>query len=234
VTFSSIATIIAGGFLPPLLWLFFLLKEDSRNPEPKRIIALAFFAGMICVPLAIPLEMYTSAHITGQFLHVVSWATIEEMLKYTAAALLILWRPAVDEPLDYVIYLITVALGFAALENVLFIFSPIVAGNIAGGMVTDGLRFMGANVLHVIASATIGFAFAFSYAKPPVLRMLYASVGVILAISLHTAFNLLIIDRGGLHTFEAFLFAWSGLIVILALFEVVKYRTYHNLPAHVR
>ncbi len=234
MTISSIATIIVSGILPPLLWLYFLLKEDSRNPEPKRIIALAFFAGMLCVPIAIPIEQYTYAHLSKTLLVVISWATIEETVKYALAALLILWRPAVDEPLDYVIYLITVALGFAAMENMLFLFSPVTAGHLTSWFIIGDLRFLGANILHVVASATIGFAFAFSYAKKPVVRMLYASVGVILAISLHAGFNLLIMSQGGSRAFEALLLVWSSLIVVLALFEVVKYRTYRNLPAHIR
>ena len=42
-------------------------------------------------------------------------------LKYLMAAAFILWRNAVDEAPDYVIYMFTVALGFAAAENMLFL-----------------------------------------------------------------------------------------------------------------
>ena len=44
----------------------------------------------------------------------------------------ILWRRDVDEAPDYVIYMITVALGFAAAENMLFLFSPLDGGVIDG------------------------------------------------------------------------------------------------------
>ncbi|HFC10908.1 MAG TPA: PrsW family intramembrane metalloprotease [Candidatus Kaiserbacteria bacterium] len=230
MTFSSIITVIAVGFSPSLIWLYFILKEDSRNPEPKRIIALAFFAGMLCVPIVLPLEQYAQIHFGKGFSGIVAWATIEETTKYALAALLILWRPAVDEPLDYVIYLITIALGFAALENALFIFTPIMSGHTISGLITGDLRFLGSTLLHVVASATIGFALAFSYMKTPLIRMFYVSVGVILAITLHASFNLLIMSTGGLRTFDALLLVWSGAVVVLALLEVVKYRTYKNLP----
>ncbi|OYV27065.1 MAG: hypothetical protein B7W98_02600, partial [Parcubacteria group bacterium 20-58-5] len=77
---------------------------------------------MLAVPLALPLEQYVehAPRLSG-FSILVGWATIEEVLKYLAAAVFILWRSAVDEAPDYVIYMITVALGFAAAENMLFL-----------------------------------------------------------------------------------------------------------------
>ena len=56
---SEITTVIAaslGGLLPALAWLWFWLREDSKHPEPRRLIALAFLAGMVAVAVAIPLE----------------------------------------------------------------------------------------------------------------------------------------------------------------------------------
>jgi len=45
----------------------FLLKEDAQHPEPKKLIALTFVAGMLAVPLAIPLERYVKAHLGIRF-----------------------------------------------------------------------------------------------------------------------------------------------------------------------
>ncbi len=233
MTFTIIVTALAIGFVPSFIWLYFLLREDARCPEPKRIVALAFFAGMLAVPVAIFFERYAQTYLSGNFQLFTVWAAIEEITKYTLAVLLILWRPEVDEPLDYVIYLITVALGFAALENALYIFTPLSSGHLYLGMLTENVRFLGSTLLHVIASATIGFALAFSYKKQVIVRVFYVVIGVILAITLHTTFNLLIINRGGLHISEALFLVWSGTVVILALFEILKYRTYRNLPANV-
>ncbi|HEX8946861.1 MAG TPA: PrsW family glutamic-type intramembrane protease [Candidatus Paceibacterota bacterium] len=235
--FVPTVLVILGGFLPPFIWLYFILKEDARNPEPKRIIALALFAGMLGVPLVLPLEQYAQLHLAlplDSFQTIIAWATVEETVKYALAALLILWRPEVDEPLDYAVYLMTVAIGFAALENVLFVFHPIMAGQLTEGMLASDLRFLGSSLLHVVASATIGFTLAFSYNKLPNVRMAYAALGVILAITLHTAFNLLIISQDGSRTFEALLLVWVGAVVIFALSEIVKYRTYRNTSAFIR
>lgn len=219
-----------GGFLPSLIWLYFLLKEDSRCPEPPAMIALAFVAGMIAVPLVLPLEQYAISRLSTGLPVLTAWAVIEETMKYIVAAVFIFWRNWVDEAPDYVLYLITIALGFAAAENTLFLVSPIASGGLATGLLTDNLRFMGSTLLHVVASSAIGFGLAFSYTKRPVIRAGFAALGLVLAVALHVVFNALIISEGGGRALLAFFFVWTFAVVFFAIYEVLKYIRYRNLP----
>ena len=221
-----------GGLLPSLIWLYFLLKEDAEHPEPKKLIALAFIAGIAAVPLALPLEQYVRAALHADLPILVAWATIEEVLKYALAAAVILWRPAVDEAPDYVIYMITVALGFAAAENMLFLLAPLQGGNVASGLFTGDLRFLGSTLLHVVASGAIGFAFAFSARFTPPARVMAAALGVILAVVLHTAFNVLIMRPGASAALAAFFLVWLVAVIFFAAFEVLKYFKYRILPSN--
>jgi RsiW-degrading membrane proteinase PrsW (M82 family) len=231
-----------GGLLPALIWLHFLLKEDRRNPEPRTVIFIAFLAGMAAVPIAIPLESFfrdyaytqyplCSAYSSLCLPILMAWAAIEETLKYLLAAMLVLWRRDVDEPIDFVIYMLTVALGFAALENTLFLIEPFSTGQIVAGLATDNLRFVGSTLLHVIASSAIGFSLAFTYKMPRAIKQIAASTGLILAIALHTTFNFFIIPRDGSGTIlTAFLFVWSGAVIFFAVFEILKYFEYRQAP----
>lgn len=232
MTLTVLGYAFLGGLLPSFIWLYFLLKEDARCPEPRKLIALAFVAGMAAVPLALPLEQYSKVQLFGSVPVLAAWALIEEVLKYVMAATFILWRHAVDEAPDYVIYLITVALGFAAAENMLFLLTPLSDGHVATTFFTGDVRFLGSTLLHVTASAMIGFAFAFSkkFGKPA--RVAAAACGLILAIALHTAFNTLIISAGTSTTFIAFFLVWTAAVVFLATFEVLKYFQYRNLPTN--
>jgi len=126
--------------------------------------------------------------------------------------------------------MLTVALGFAALENMLFLIAPFSGGNILEGFLTGNLRFVGSTLLHIVASSVIGFALAFSFRKARWVRTLYATGGLILAIALHALFNFLIIDGNGSSTLFAFFLVWSGAVVFFALFELLKYLRYHRLP----
>jgi len=225
---STLVYAFFGGLAPSLVWLYFLLKEDSRCPEPKRLIALAFIAGMCAVPLALPLEIYAQSSLGGT--PVLAWAIIEEVLKYLMAALFILWRSSVDEPPDYVIYMMTVALGFAAAENMLFLFAPLSAGQFALGLFTGDQRFVGATLLHVTASSLVGFSLALSSAARPLQRILAVTVGLILAIALHTVFNTIIMHNKSASTLDAFFLVWVAVVVTFAALEVLKYFRYRNLP----
>ena len=225
-----------GGVLPALIWLYFLLKEDSRCPEPKPMIVMAFLAGMAAVPLAIPLENMACAHFLCDLHHpnsptVLTWAIIEETLKYLAAAIFILWRHAVDEAPDYVIYMLTVALGFAALENALYLLhGPLGGGLYIAALENDNLRFVGSTLLHVLASSAIGFGFAFSYKKSRTTRIFAGSLGLILAVVLHTLFNTLILSGDNTEVLAAFFLVWCSAVVFFALFEILKYLRYRNKP----
>ena len=223
MTLTTLGYAFLGGLLPSLIWLYFLLQEDARHPEPKTIIALAFVAGMVAVPLAIPLEQYARSSLVGTIPVLTAWALIEELLKYVMAALFILWRPVVDEAPDYVIYMITVALGFAAAENMLFLLAPLSNGQVATTIFTGDVRFIGSTLLHVFASAAIGFALAFSDRSRPGIRVAAAAGGLILAISLHTAFNMLIMDKGTSTTLDAVFLVWVTAVIFFATFEVLKY-----------
>jgi RsiW-degrading membrane proteinase PrsW (M82 family) len=230
VTLSILSYAFLGGLLPSFIWLYFLLREDASHPEPRSLIALTFIAGMAAVPLALPLEQYAKIHLNGDISVFTAWALIEEMLKYLMVATLILWRKAVDEAPDYVIYMITVALGFAAAENMLFLLTPLMDGNVASSFFTGNVRFLGSSLLHVVASAAIGFSLAFSVKSRPSVRITTAWLGLILAIALHTAFNMLIITPGTSSTLIAFFLVWVIAVIFFAAFEVLKYFQYRNHP----
>lgn len=246
-TLEIILYAFIGGILPAFVWLYFLLKEDAQCPEPRALIMLAFFAGMIAVPIVLPLEhlaksylptVHALAPLVDRFALdskielsvILAWAMIEETVKYVLAALFILWRRQVDEPIDLIIYMICVALGFAALENGLFLIAPLTNGDVVGSFASNNLRFIGASLLHVIASATVGFTLALSFRKAIPIRLLATISGLILAITLHAIFNFLIIKETESHTLLAFFLVWSGAVVGFGLFETLRYSRYKRLP----
>lgn len=234
MTTTTLGYAFLGGLLPSFIWLYFLLKEDAKHPEPKSLIALAFVTGMFAVAIALPLEQYAKTYLIGNASILTAWALVEEVLKYAVAALFLLWRNAVDETPDYVIYMITVALGFAAAENMLFLLAPVSSGSIATSLFTGNLRFLGSTLLHVVASGAIGFALAFSASYHPVGRAAAAALGLILATALHTAFNALIINPGASTALAAFFLIWMIAVVFFATFEVLKYFQYHTFSNNTR
>ncbi len=218
---SSIFLALAGGLVPAIFWLWFWLREDRCHPEPKRLIFTSFLAGMSVVFFVLPLQQFAMERFTGNDLMIV-WVIIEEVLKYSAALIVVLWNKAVDEPMDAIIYMITIALGFSSLENALFIFTPLTAGNIAESVITGNFRFLGATLLHILASGTVGVAMAFSFYKKARARITAATVGLCIAIVLHALFNFSIMSARGEAVLGVFMFVWLGVIVFFLILEKVK------------
>lgn len=225
-TYFAIAFL--AGLIPALFWMWFWLREDNEHPEPFLLIVIAFIAGMAVVPIALPLQKAAIGLYTGKNI-VVVWVIIEELLKYGAALVLIFWNKEVDEPIDMVIYMIVIALGFGALENALFIFNPLASGNFMSSALTGSFRFLGAMLLHVLASGTVGVMLALTYYKHKVTQLLAGTVGLFIAIVLHALFNFFIMDASGETILGVFLFVWMGVIVLFLLFEKIKQlETAHN------
>jgi len=210
-----------AGLIPALFWLWFWLREDTARPEPRALIASAFIAGMLIVALVLPLQKFAMERFTGDNLIFV-WVIIEEVLKYAAALIVVLWNKAVDEPIDAIIYMISIALGFAAFENALFIFNPLQEGDYISSILTGNFRFLGSTLLHVLASGTVGVSMALAYYKHDAIRIASATIGLFIAILLHALFNFFIMDASGETVLGVFMFVWMGIIVLFLIFEKVK------------
>lgn len=210
-----------GGIIPAVLWLQFWLRE-AKHREPRRLIVGTFLLGMMSVFAAGFLEKGVSIYILEYTtLSFLLWALIEEVLKYGGAQIVALKTRFVDEAIDPVIYLITSALGFAAAENILFLFEPLANGEIAKSVLTLSFRFVGATLLHIIASGLVGICIAFFFYKSKKLRTFAVVLGITLATILHTAFNSFIII-GEAHTIWVFCILWIGLIAVIAILEHIK------------
>lgn len=219
--FSVVVYAALGGIVPSLIWTWFWIKEDAKHPEPKQLIVAAFLVGMVVVAAVIPLQKLASVFLSGTAM-VLAWAAIEEAMKFALAYFTVLSHKANDEPIDPLIYMITVALGFAAAENALFLIDPIANSGFVESVLTGNFRFLGATLLHVLASSAIGLMLGLSFYKRKLVKFWYATVGLILAIVLHGAFNFFILKSEGGELMRVFSFVWVGLILLLIAFEHVK------------
>ena len=195
----TLLTIILG-LLPGFAWLFFYLQEDP-HPEPKRLIALTFVMGAASAVVAFIAEVVLGTTFTAFDIHttaifpLVVFALIEESMKFGAAYLAIRKRPAFDEPIDAVIYTVIAALGFATVENLGAITG---AGSqiaiIATAFKTASFRFVGATLLHTLASGIIGYYWARGIQASREWK--YILAGLTIATALHAIFNYLILTYG--------------------------------------
>lgn len=221
--YTTIIFSLIGGIMPALFWLWFWLKEDRLHPEPRIRIMALFLAGMASVFAVLPVERFIFAATLSGFsaITITLWAATEELFKFGAAYLVGLRGKDMDEPIDAVIYMITVALGFSAIENALFLSNLIEVGQFSQSIITGNSRFLGATLLHILSSATIGVFIGLSYYKKTFSKILSLFTGLTLSIVLHTAYNLLII-RFENDIFLVFSGVWSLIIILIVFIEKVK------------
>ena len=213
---------LLGGVAPALLWLWFWLREDKEKPEPNGLIAVIFFIGMICVAFVIPLERFVQNNVNSKVWQIIDWATIEELIKYLGVVILLYKMNRVDKPIDWPIFLITVALGFAALENTMFLIKPLSLNQATVSLLTGELRFLGSTLLHAVSSGVIGIALGLSFYMRKIAQKIYLLGGIILAIALHSAFNFFIMDNSGNSFLRVLGFLWVVTIIIMLLFEKLR------------
>lgn len=210
-----------SGLIPSLLWLWFWLKEEE-NPEPKILLTLVFILGMISVIVVLPIQKFIQSHTDSYNAQIILWATAEEILKYIAVLLILYKTHNADKPIDWPIYLITGALGFAALENALFLIKPLSVDKATVALLAGQLRFLGSTLLHTISSGTIGIAIGVSFYMKEWQKKSFLLIGFLIAIALHSAFNFFIIKNDGNDFLKVFAFLWVVTIIIMLLFEKVR------------
>lgn len=238
------AFLILLGFLPSLIWLNFYFREDC-HPEPKHLLTRVFLMGIIISPFAILFQLLLVrcggmavlerfCLPTGVLLpsspEFFLWSSfVEEVVKFYAVKYAILNNPAFDEPIDAMIYMMSAALGFAAIENTLIIFQTTPDG-VAVTVNTLILRFIGATLLHALSSGLLGYFLAVSWFFQHHRKKLFL-IGLIIATIFHFTFNIIIF------TFEgqamALLYTTSLLLgmafLVSILFDRLKDR-HANVP----
>lgn len=227
----SIPLIIGLGLVPSITWLLFYLQEDRKHPEPFRLIVFTFILGGIVTFFVLAVQMVLRQYFTSAGLpphhpwELVSFSAAEEILKFLAVYFFISKKRDFNEPLDAMIYMVTVALGFAAVENIASLGQQ--NGNSTSLLGIPGiasvevlaLRFFGATFLHSLTSAVVGFHWAHALAKGKSV-VVSVSIGLGLAILLHAVFNYLILETGPLTWVISFV-TFIGFFV-LSDFEELK------------
>lgn len=225
----SVVLALVGGALPALVWLSFWLREDQARPEPRPLIAGLFLAGAVAVlPAYLVQELlrqFWTLDATTQLMPtVIVWAASEEIIKYVVVAGLALGTRWFDEPIDAMIYMITVALGFAAAENSLFMLRVLTdGGDYFDFWLNGNFRFVGATIVHIVSSSVLGATMALAYCASWSKRQLALVAGLVGATLLHTLFNYFIIKSASVDVLKIFILFWALAVVIIYLFERVKF-----------
>ena len=117
---------IALGAAPGIAICLFIFYKDIYNREPKFNLVLSFILGALSVVTAIIFETFFAATNDGTVMGVALYTFFvvgfsEEGGKFLGLRLYSYSRKSFDDPFDGIVYSVMVSMGFATLENVLYV-----------------------------------------------------------------------------------------------------------------
>lgn len=147
--------LLSLSIAPVVLLTVYIYRQDKYEKEPLGMLARAFIGGMVAIPLDLALvslvngihhsdTVFYSAFIEAGF--------CEELCKFVVLFLTIWWNKNFNEYMDGIVYAAFVGLGFACVENVLYVFQ----GGIGTGIVRALLSVPG----HFLFAVIMGYFFS--------------------------------------------------------------------------
>jgi len=185
--------LFAIALVPVIVLISYVYFHDKHEREPLGMLTGAFVLGIFSV---IPALIFTSGweqlgfvRTTGTlntlFYAFVVVALSEESAKYLMMRSFLYKRKAFNEPYDGIMYMVMVGMGFAALENLLYVFGqPSYAESLAVG----GWRAVTSIPAHGAFAVLMGFfAGRAKYSKKGAPLLLLA--GLLAAVFFHGAYD---------------------------------------------
>ncbi len=155
----NLALSLALAVVPALIIVIYFYRKDRAKPEPKRIIIRIFLLGLLSTVPAIFIELGLD-ELRGllnpcyRLLYPVFKAFIvaglvEESLKLFIVMKFVFRKKCFNEVMDGIVYTVIAGMGFACLENVLY-----VLGN---GIAVGILRAFTSIPMHASVSVIMGY-----------------------------------------------------------------------------
>ncbi len=193
-----------------LLWYFY--HRDKYEPEPKKKIFFVFILGCISViPAAILetflikwLNYFTTGIVNVFIMSFFIIAPVEELLKFIVVIIAVYYSLEFDEVMDGIVYTVAASLGFATVENIMYVLSHGVTVGIARAfLAVPGHAFFGAIMGYYLGKAK------FDKNK----QIGFIILGIFLAVFAHGLYDFVLLTKTVLGLFAIIIIIILGFIV---------------------
>jgi RsiW-degrading membrane proteinase PrsW (M82 family) len=146
----------ASALIPSILLIWYFWARDVQR-EPGKVLAATFGLGVLAVvpvlmvelPAGWAIKQIADPYLQGTVEGFLGAAAPEELFKLVVLLAFCVRHPAFDEPMDGIVYGAVASLGFATLENVLYVGK--------GGLGVGVLRALTAVPGHAFYGAMLGY-----------------------------------------------------------------------------
>ncbi len=188
-------TLLIVSLAPVFIILFYIYFRDKYEREPLGLLIRALLAGVIIVMPVIFVEKFLlvlnpfqgKISSAGYNAFVVAGFT-EEFFKFAALYLLIWRNPEFNEKFDGIVYAVFISLGFAAMENILYVSE--------GGIHVAVTRAITAVPAHALFGVRMGYFFGIAHMYPEI-RSRYLRLSFLEPFILHGIYDFMLMS--GIH-----------------------------------
>lgn len=213
---TSLLLALGLSLLSAIFWWFFFKERSQELTTRNSSILMLFVVGLVMViplglvegsvvellPKSVEEALFTlPSQLTASSVGIIAFvmffiaATFEELSKIYFLRKIMPLRE-IDQVIDSIKFGIAVGIGFAIVENALFLLQPLRDGSLRDVVTTFFLRFFFSTLAHAVYSGIAGYFLGLAKFEPWRRRQHYAKA-VILPILIHGVFNtLLLINLG--------------------------------------
>lgn len=179
---------IAAGIAPGLALLSYFYLKDEYEAEPLSLVLRVFvFGALLVFPImfiqhVFQLERVVVSPWAQAF---VSSGLLEEFVKWFVIYFFIFDHPEFDEPYDGIVYSASVSLGFATLENILYL--------LANGVEVAMTRALLPVSSHALFAVMMGFYIG--KAKFQGRKRFYLTLSFLLPVALHGTYDVILLTQ---------------------------------------
>jgi len=206
-------SIITVALTPAIaLLLFFYLKDEFEQEPITMVIRCFVFGALLVFPIMfIQFAMKEEAEIISPYvISFIQVAFIEEFLKWFVVLIAVFYHVHFNQRYDGIVYASAVALGFASVENIMYIF--------ANGVDTAFLRAVFPVTSHALFGVVMGYYFGKAKFDEKH-RYRYLFLAFLFPYLLHSFYNLILLT---LNQWAYILVPFMFFLWMLALRKVKK------------
>lgn len=183
----DLLTLLAISSAPAACVILYIYIKDKHEREPVSLLVKAFLLGIVAVIvtflISYPLDMFVPTdeqNLSQQAVHAfLLVALVEEFSKFLFVRGVLYHDAHFNEPFDGIVYSVMVSMGFATLENILYVSQ--------GGFATALVRMFTAVPAHATFAILMGYYIGRS--KFEAGRGYLSAVGLIAATLFHGAYD---------------------------------------------
>ena len=223
------------ALVPVVLLLTYIYKKDV-DKEPRGLLTRLFiFGGVSVVPIAILEliieEMYPTSNLptfTGTFLSVfVGIALIEEFGKWIIIYLCTYRRREFNHAYDGIVYAVFSSLGFAAVENVLYVAQS--------GVATGLFRAVTAVPGHAVDAVFMGYFFSLSkdrlVKKDNKGALLHLLLSILAPVITHTIYDSIIMHYVSVQN-DMYIALFFGFVILTYVIGIILIKKHAKIPTN--